>query len=94
MPDEAGAAYGKTVQPCPLKAQKTQQDRTWIEIQLIGEDGQPRPGERYRILLPDGSASEGTLDGDGLARVDDIDPGTCVVTFPDLDKDAWKPLDS
>ena len=94
MPDNAGAAYGQTVQPCPLKAQQQKQDRTWIEIQLVGEDGRPRPGERYRILLPDGSASEGTLDGSGLARVDDIDPGTCIVTFPDLDQGAWQAIDN
>lgn len=91
MADNGGAGYGQTVQDCPLKAQA---NRTWIEIQLIGEDDQPRPGVRYRILLPDGSASEGTLDGNGLARIDDMDPGTCMVSFPDLDKDAWEPIES
>ena len=94
MPDKADPAYGQTTQPCPLKAQQQSQNLTWIEIELIGEDDQPRPGERYRILLPDGSASEGTLDGSGMARVDNIDPGTCVVTFPDLDQGAWQPIEN
>ena len=86
MADDAGAGYGQTVESCPLKAK-----RTWIEIELVGEDNQPRPGLRYRILLPDGSSSEGTLDDSGVARVDGIDSGNCVVSFPDLDKDAWEP---
>jgi hypothetical protein len=33
----------------------------------------------------------GTLDENGFARVEGIDPGQCKVTFPDLDKDAWSP---
>ena len=73
------------VQDCPLKK------KTWIEIALIGQDGEPVAGARYRIFLGDGTKMEGSLDGEGRARVDHIDPATCVVTFPDLDKDAWKP---
>lgn len=46
-------------------------------------------GERYRIELPDGSVREGTLDAEELARADEIDPGTCIITFPALDEEAW-----
>ena len=37
------------------------------------------------------SNREGTLDEKGLARVEGIPEGSCKVTFPDLDKDAWEP---
>ena len=73
------------VQDCPLRKKKT-----WIEIRLIGENDEPIAGAAYRIVLPDGQTRDGQLDADGLARVDDIDPGTCVVTFPELDKEAWE----
>jgi hypothetical protein len=63
--------------------------RTWIEIQMVGEDDLPLAGERYAIELPDGSRREGRLDSKGLARVDGIDPGSCVITFPALDEEAW-----
>ena len=54
-------------------------------------EGQPIPGTKYKIILPDGETSiEGTLDGEGKARVDGIDPGGCKIIFPELDKDAWK----
>jgi len=66
--------------------------KSWIEIQLNDEDGNPVPGEPYKITLPDGSTiADGTLDDKGFARVDNIDPGTCQVTFPNLDKEAWDP---
>ena len=67
-------------------------ERTWVTIQLVGEDERPIPGARYRVELPDASVREGQLDGQGLARFRNIDPGSCVVTFPDLDQEAWAPL--
>ncbi|MGD9341404.1 MAG: hypothetical protein PVG76_10755 [Chromatiales bacterium] len=67
-----------------------EEKKSWIEIELIDEEDQPVAGERYQIELPDGSVAKGTLDQDGFARVDGIDPGTCKVTFPELDKEAWE----
>lgn len=64
----------------------------WIEVELIDEEDQPVPGEKYKIELPDGSVAEGTLDEKGLARIDGIDSGTCKITFPELDKEAWEPV--
>ena len=58
----------------------------------MDKDGKPVPGEAYRVVLPDGEqVAEGTLDEKGFARVDGIEPGTCKVTFPNLEKQAWKP---
>ena len=63
---------------------------TWVEISLVGEDGQPIPNEKYKVTLPDGSTEEGTLDANGVGRVEGFEKGACKVTFPDLDKDAWE----
>ena len=66
--------------------------KSWIEIVMVDEDKKPVPGQKYRITLPDGeTVAEGTLDDKGFARVDGIDPGTCKITFPELDKEAWEP---
>jgi hypothetical protein len=68
-------------------------EKTWIEIKLVDEEWNPVPGERYKITLLDGkTVSEGTLDANGWARVEGIVPGTCQISFPDLDKDAWKKI--
>jgi phage baseplate assembly protein gpV len=64
---------------------------TWIEIVLKDKQGVPIPNERYRIKLADGTTQEGSLDGDGKARVDGIKPGTAQVSFPDRDGNEWKP---
>jgi type VI secretion system secreted protein VgrG len=72
-------------------SEENKDKKSWIEIVLVDEEGKPMAGESYRITLPDGtSVAEGSLDENGFARVDNIDPGTCKVTFPKLDKDAWE----
>lgn len=69
---------------------ENQEKKHWIEIKLEDEEGNPVPGERYQITLADGTTvADGTLDDKGFARVEKIDSGTCKVTFPSLDKDAW-----
>ncbi|MFZ2148951.1 MAG: hypothetical protein WAV28_17205 [Sedimentisphaerales bacterium] len=70
---------------------KPDEEKTsWIEIEMVDEEDEPVTGEKYKITLPDDSVAEGTLDGKGFARVEGIDPGTCKITFPELDKDAWE----
>jgi hypothetical protein len=68
--------------------------RTWIEVQLIGDDDKPVPYAKYAIALPGGAIKTGTLDENGRARVEDIPAGTCKVSFPDLDQDAWTPVET
>lgn len=67
------------------------EELTYVAIELVDEDGQPVGGERYRLELPDGSVREGRLNSNGYARVSDIDPGQCTLTFPGLDASAWEP---
>jgi hypothetical protein len=62
----------------------------WIEIALVDRRGEPVAGEAYRVLLPDGAVREGRLDADGRARLTDIEPGACEVTFPNLDAAEWR----
>lgn len=65
---------------------------SWIEIELVGEDDKPIPGEKYEIALPDGSVASGTLDQKGFARVEGFKKGQCQISFPDLDQDAWEKI--
>jgi len=65
--------------------------KTWVEIQLVDLEGAPVPNERYRVTLPDGSVKEGQLNEDGWMRESNIDPGTCVVAFPDIHREEWDP---
>ena len=84
---QSAASNSPTHDPnSPDNANKTH----WIEIQLNDKDGKPVPGEAYKVTLPDGTTvADGTLDEKGHARVANIDPGNCQITFPNLDKDSW-----
>ena len=68
----------------------TENEKTWIEIQLVDEEGNPIAGERYILKITDGSTREGTLDAEGKTAVRGIDPGTCTLRFPDLDAREYK----
>jgi hypothetical protein len=65
--------------------------KTWVEFHLIDENGRPVPDASYRVKLPDGSVRNGKLDGQGMARFDDIDPGQCEFTFTEIDAKEWRP---
>ena len=79
---------GAIQQPCPYA--KAKLDMTFIEIALVGEDGSPVSSIKYKVKLPNDAVVQGFLNKDGKARIDNIPaPGTCEVTFPELDTDAW-----
>ena len=82
-------------EPVPFKESDNPDDDeelSWIEIELVGEDDEPIPGEKYKVTLPDGKVAEGTLDQNGFKRLERIPPGNCQITFPKLDKDAWEKI--
>ena len=58
--------------------------KDWIEIELKEQDGTPLGGQKYRVVLPDGTNKEGTLNDNGLARIENVPPGQCRVEFPDM----------
>ena len=91
VPGEVARIEAKSTKPHKPPATEEEADKkSWIEIELVDEDDEPVPGEKYKITLPDDSVAEGTLDNNGFAHIGGIEPGTCKITFPELDKDAWE----
>lgn len=80
-----------TPQPTPPRPTPTppSERRSWIEIELVDEDGKPVAGERYRVRLPDGTVKENFLDGRGFARIESPVPGNCQISFPRRDGADW-----
>lgn len=62
---------------------------TWVAIRLVGADNLPVANERYRVVLADGSVADGQLDSSGEAWLEDVIPGNCQITFPNLDGREW-----
>jgi len=89
--DSAGAA----TPPAPAddqvdsSPQKPKSKKTWVALKLVDQDNQPVSGEKYHIELPDGSTRDGETDAAGEGWVEDIDPGNCKFSFPDLDASEW-----
>ena len=79
--------------PFPLSERRRRVEKarvkTWIAIELKDSDGNRMAGEKYKLTLPDGRIQEGHLDGMGMARVSEIDPGECDVSFPRLAGSTW-----
>jgi len=59
---------------------------TWVELELLDEEGKGVTNAKYELHLADGSVKKGTLDGSGKARVEELPPGACRVVFPDQAK--------
>lgn len=88
---DANLGIGSATLACPAGRQKAVDSTYWIEIEMVGEDNSPCPGEAYSVKGPDGSVQTGTLNQLGFARVALEQPGSYGISFPELDKDAWKP---
>jgi len=74
----------------PAKAEEKPKQKSWVEIVLVDMDNKPVSGVRYRIEPPGGEPREGYLNEFGQAGYYEIEPGSCKVSFPDLDKEAWE----
>ncbi len=61
-----------------------------MAFKLVDEGGKPVVGEKYRLQLPDGSTKEGMTDMNGEVTVRDVAPGTCKISFPNLNDEEWK----
>jgi len=79
------SAAAPTSAPPPRQTAKT-----WVELRLVDMEGNPVSRKRYVIQTPSGALEEGNLDSSGRVRLNNIDPGSCIFTFPDLDLEAWE----
>jgi type VI secretion system secreted protein VgrG len=72
------------------KSEDEEKKVSWIGVSLTNEgDGSPCAGESFEVWQGNKCVRSGSLDNKGKARVK-VDPGSYDITFPNLDKDAWK----
>lgn len=82
----------EAVADSPLLFTGDSSKRSWIEIELVDQRGAPVAHERFRVKAPGlDQPLEGFLDEKGFARLGGIDPGTCTISFPNLDAASWTP---
>lgn len=62
----------------------------WLELELKDDDGKPLAKEPFIVNPPEGDPIKGKLNKDGFARIENLVPGICRVTFPNIDRRAWE----
>jgi type VI secretion system secreted protein VgrG len=68
-----------------------EEEKSWLEVELIDDADQPVAGEKVMVTLPDGKVYTGRTGPDGVLKVTGVEKGAdCKITFPDLDKEAWE----
>lgn len=63
---------------------------SWVEIEMVDEDGEPWPDEEYEVKRADGKIIKGRLDSKGRAHVFLPKKEGASVRFPNLDGRAWE----
>jgi uncharacterized Zn-binding protein involved in type VI secretion len=63
---------------------------TWIEVQLNDKGGFGVANTKFQLETADGKIIHGVTNGNGLGRVEGIQPGNHKITFPDLPPDGFK----
>lgn len=78
--------------PPQHKPEENKDKKSWIALELVYEsNGKPVAGMQFEVTLPDGKTiAGGSTDEKGKGRVENIDPGSCQISFPTLDKEAWE----
>lgn len=65
---------------------------SWVEIEMVDEEGRPWRGEYYEITRPDGKVIKGYLNEQGQAHVFLPRNEQVQVSFPRLDARAWEKI--
>ena len=84
QPPKGAAAAQKQAQ------QAKPSESAWLELELVDDAGQPMAGERYHVVTNDGQELDGVLDSKGRAHLIGIKPGSCSVSYPNLEPDSWR----
>ena len=58
----------------------------WIGIELVDTEKKPVGFLGFVVTLPNHQKVTGVLDQNGKARIEGIDPGTCRIEFPTVDR--------
>jgi Putative peptidoglycan binding domain len=56
--------------------------KSWVGLTLADQNGTPLPNRAYRVIRPDGTTVDGTLDSNGSAILNGLDAGNCQIWCP------------
>ncbi len=94
--EKAAQAYsdsqevGATTMPCPNK----KEEKEVIKVKVVGEDGVGLAGIALLLSRDDKQVLTGKTAPDGVYAFKGLETGSYQFSLPELDKDAWKELDT
>jgi hypothetical protein len=65
-----------------------EEELTYIEVEIVDQDGNPVAGRAYTLTLPDGTKQTGRVPTSGILHVGDLEPGSGQIDFNVDDGDA------
>ena len=93
---ETGSGNSKTIAGSAAEGERDEGSAggvpksTWIEVVMQDRGGFGVANTRFRLETPDGKVIFGVTNGNGVGRVEGIQPGNYKITFPDLPQDGFK----
>lgn len=84
-------AVGATTMPCPNSQQELKEV---IKVKVVGEDGVGLDGIALLLSRDNKQVIPGKTTTDGVYTFKGLEPGTYQLSLPELDKDAWKELET
>ena len=89
-PSEPASAQASSASVTPASEPPTPTgEKSWVDLELVDEEGNPVPNARYKLCMADGTEREGVLGDDGRRREESLHPGVVKITFPDFDATEW-----
>jgi hypothetical protein len=80
-------AFDEAIGPLP-EDEDGPVSKSWVGVVLVDQNGTPVPDRPFRVIKPDGTTLDGTLDSRGAAMVRDLDAGNCQIWCPYVEPHA------
>lgn len=64
--------------------------KSWIEVEVVDDEGQPVSGQPVALVGPKGEKLSGITGADGVAHILVPEQGMCEITLSSLDAFAWE----
>ena len=65
----------------PTTAPPEEEEKQWVEIKLLDDSGEPMIEQDYWIKDAEGGEHQGKTDKKGMAKLENLPPGDCEVSF-------------
>lgn len=89
-PRSASGPVIPKIEPVAEQIRSAKIVKTWVEMEVVDEQGRPMPNQAYLCMLPDGVIRQGETDSQGRVRFHGIEPGNRAFSLTKLSPERWR----